>query len=135
MDINKFTIKLQEALAEAQSYAFQQKATEFTSAHILKALLEQNDSVAISILSVCGVNIQNFIKAVNDMVDSVAVLSGDGNPQVTPSRDLLATLHKMQELANKNGDEFISSEVFLLASLEDKSLTGLYNKFGITKEN
>lgn len=63
MDINKFTIKLQEALAEAQSYAFQQKATEFTSAHILKALLEQNDSVAISILSVCGVNIQNFNKS------------------------------------------------------------------------
>ncbi|QUE31332.1 ATP-dependent chaperone ClpB [Francisella philomiragia] len=134
MDINKFTIKLQEALAEAQSYAFQQKATEFTSAHMLKALLEQNDSVVASILSVCGVNIQNFAKAVNDMVDGVAVLSGEGNPQVAPSRDLIATLHKMQELANKNGDEFISSEVFLLASLEDKSLTGLYNKFSITKE-
>ncbi|MDE5012739.1 Clp protease N-terminal domain-containing protein, partial [Francisella tularensis] len=65
MDINKFTFKLQEALAVAQYYAFKQKATEFTSAHILKALLEKNDSVAISILIVCGVNIQNFIKAVN----------------------------------------------------------------------
>ncbi|MDE4967961.1 Clp protease N-terminal domain-containing protein, partial [Francisella tularensis] len=75
------TIKLQEALAEAKYYDFQQKASEFTSAHILKALLEQNDSVAISILSFCGVNIQNFIKAVNDMVDSFAVLSGEGNPQ------------------------------------------------------
>ncbi|MDE5035670.1 Clp protease N-terminal domain-containing protein, partial [Francisella tularensis] len=84
----------------------QQKETEFTSAHILKAILEQNDSVAISILSVCGVNIQNFIKSVNDMVDSVAVLSGEGNPLVTPSRDLIATLHKMQGLANKNDDEF-----------------------------
>ncbi|MEY8702410.1 Clp protease N-terminal domain-containing protein, partial [Francisella philomiragia] len=83
MDINKFTIKLQEALAEAQSYAFQQKATEFTSAHMLKALLEQNDSVAIAILSVCGINTQSFIKAVNEMVDNVAVLSGEGNPQVT----------------------------------------------------
>ncbi|AEE27116.1 ATP-dependent chaperone ClpB [Francisella hispaniensis] len=134
MDINKFTIKLQEALAEAQSYAFQQKATEFTSAHMLKALLEQNDSVVASILSVCGVNTQNFTKAINDVVDSVAVLSGEVNPQVAPSRDLIATLHKMQELANKNGDEFISSEVFLLATLEDKSLIGLYNKFGITKE-
>lgn len=134
MDINKFTIKLQEALAEAQSYAFQQKATEFTPAHLLKALLEQNDSVVISILSVCGVNSKDFIKAVNNIVDGVAVLSGDGNAQVSPSRDLITTLHKMQDLVNKNGDEFISSEIFLLASIEDKSLAGLYNKFNITKE-
>ena len=134
MDINKFTVKLQEALAEAQSYAFQQKATEFTTAHLLKALLEQNDSVVTSILSVCGVNIQSFIKAVNDLVDSVAVLAGKGNPKIAPSRELITTLHKMQEFANKNNDEFISSEIFLLVSLEDKSLTGLYSKYNITKD-
>ncbi|MDE5005170.1 hypothetical protein NAI73_12385, partial [Francisella tularensis subsp. holarctica] len=78
-----------------QSNAIHQKSTEFTSAHILISLYEQNDRFAISILSVCVVNIQNFIKAVNDMVDSVAVLSGAGNPQVTPSSDLISTLHKM----------------------------------------
>ncbi|QIV93898.1 ATP-dependent chaperone ClpB [Allofrancisella frigidaquae] len=133
MDINKFTIKLQEAIAEAQSYATQQKATEFASVHLLKAFLEQNDSVIAAILSVCELDIQAFKKAVNEMVDAVAILKGDGNPQVKPSRDLITTLHKMQTLANEYKDEFISSELFLLASLEDRGLTSLYNKFGITK--
>ncbi|QIV95385.1 ATP-dependent Clp protease ATP-binding subunit ClpB [Allofrancisella inopinata] len=133
MDINKFTIKLQEAIAEAQSYATQQKATEFASVHLLKAFLEQNDSVIAAILGVCELDIQAFKKAVNEMVDAVAILKGDGNPQVKPSRDLITTLHKMQTLANENKDEFISSELFLLASLEDRGLTSLYNKFGITK--
>ncbi|MGQ4002938.1 ATP-dependent chaperone ClpB [Francisellaceae bacterium CB300] len=134
MDINKFTTKLQEAIAEAQSYAFQQKATEFTSAHLLKALLEQNDSVIGSILSVCNIDIQAFTKAINNQVDSVAILGGDANPQITPSRDLIATLQRMQVLADKNGDEFIASEIFLLASLDDNSLKGMYSNFGLTKD-
>ena len=134
MDINKFTTKLQEALAEAQSYAFQQKATEFTSAHLLKALLEQNDSVIKTILNVCGVDTQAFTKAIKNQVDSVAVLGGAGNPQVGASRELITTLHRMQELADKNGDEFIASEIFLLASLDDNSLKGMYSNFGLTKD-
>ncbi|AXA33001.1 ATP-dependent chaperone ClpB [Francisella adeliensis] len=134
MDINKFTTKLQEALAEAQSYAFQQKATEFNSAHLLKALLEQNDSVVSAILNVCSIDTQAFIKAINKQVDSVATLGSDGNPQIGASRDLINTLHKMQQIADKNGDEFIASEVFLLASLDDNSLKSLYGNFGLTKD-
>jgi ATP-dependent Clp protease ATP-binding subunit ClpB len=134
MDINKFTTKLQEAIAEAQSYAFQQKATEFTSAHLLKALLEQNDSVVGTILNVCGVDTQAFTKAINNQVDSVAVLGGAGNSQIGASRELIGTLHKMQEIADKNKDEFIASEVFLLASLDDNSLKGIYSNFGLTKD-
>ncbi len=133
MDINKFTTKLQEAIAEAQSFAFQQKATEFTSAHLLKELFEQNDSVIATILNICGVDTHAFIKAVNNQVDSVAILGGSTNPQITPSRDLVATLHRMQEIADENGDEFIASEIFLLASLDDNSLKSLYGNFGLTK--
>lgn len=133
MDINKFTTKLQEALAEAQSYAFQQKATEFTSAHLLKALLEQNDSVITTILNTCDINTHSFIKDVNKQVDSVATLGSSNNSQVTASRDLVTTLQKMQEIANNNGDDFIASEVFLLASLNDSSLKKIYNTAGITK--
>ena len=128
MDINKFTIKLQEALAEAQFLCFSTKSYRVYYSSFTKVLLEQNDSVVTSILSVCGVNIQSFIKAVNDLVDSVAVLAGKGNPKIAPSRELITTLYKMQEFANKNNDEFISSDIFLLASLEDKSLTGLYSE-------
>ena len=134
MDINKFTTKLQEAIAEAQSYAFQQKATEFTSAHLLKALLEQNDSVITTILNVCGADTQAFTKAIKNQVDSVAVLGGAGNPQVGASRELVAILHKIQEIADKNKDQFIASEIFLLASLEDYGLKGLYGNFGLTKD-
>lgn len=134
MDINKFTTKLQEAIAEAQSYAFQQKATEFTSAHLLKALLEQNDSVVETILNVCGVDTQAFTKAISNQVDSVAVLGGAGNSQIGASRELIGTLHRMQEITDKNKDEFIASEVFLLASLDDNSLKSIYGNFGLTKD-
>ena len=134
MDINKFTTKFQEALAEGQSYAFQQKATEFTSAHVLKALLEQNDSVAASILSVCGVNIVEFQKALDTMVDSVAVHGGDSSQQIQPSRDLITDLQAMSALANENGDDFISSELFVHTTVNDKSLASLYSKFNLTKE-
>ena len=134
MDINKFTFKLQEALEQSQSYALKQKSTELTSVHLLKALLEQNDSVIITILGVCGVDTQAFIKAVNEAVDNVAILSKESNSQIAPSRDLMITLQKMQSIADKNGDEFISSELFLQASVEDKSMLNLYSRFGITKD-
>ncbi|APC96511.1 ATP-dependent chaperone ClpB [Francisella frigiditurris] len=134
MDINKFTTKFQEALAEGQSYAFQQKATEFGSIHVLKALLDQNDSVAKAILSVCGVSLSKFEQAVNDAVENVAVLGSESSQQIQPSRDLVLDLQKMMSHAKENGDDFVSSELFLQASIEDKSLTSLYNKFGITKE-
>ena len=63
----------------------------------------------------------------------MAVLGGQGNPQISPSRDLVTTIQRTQAIANENKDDFIASEVFLLASLEDSSLNGLYKKFDLKK--
>lgn len=133
MDINKFTTKFQTALAEGQSYAVEQNANEFISAHVLKALLGQNDSVAVSIYSVCGVNIADFKKAVDSIVSNVTINGGQNSQQIQPSRDLILNLQKMASLAKQNGDEFVSSELFIEATIEDKSLESLYNKLGLTK--
>lgn len=133
MDINKFTIKLQEALSAAQTYATEQKATEIASVHLLKEFLKQTESVIGAILQVCGVDIKVFNKSVDELIDSVATTT-TSNQQVKPSRELVTTLQQMQGLANNNQDDFISSEMFLLASLNDKSLSNLYSKFSITKD-
>lgn len=123
MRLDKFTTKLQEALADAQSQAVGNDNQYIEPAHLLAALLTQEDGGARSLLQRAGVNIGGLQKDLVSAVDRLPKVSGTGG-QVQIGRDLLGLLNLADKEAQKHGDQFIASEMVLLALTEDKSDTG-----------
>ena len=123
MRIDKFTTKLQEALADAQSQAVGNDNQYIDPVHLLSALLAQEDGGARSLLQRAGVNIGGLQKDLVAAVERLPKVSGTGG-QVQIGRELLALLNLADKEAQKHGDQFIASEMVLLGLTEDKSDAG-----------
>ena len=123
MRIDKLTTKFQEALADAQSLAVGQDHPYIEPAHILSAMLGQADGSTTSLLQRAGVNLQRVQSGLHTVLDSVPAVQGDAG-QVQISRDTTALLNAADRSSQKRGDEFITSEMFLLALADDKGATG-----------
>jgi ATP-dependent Clp protease ATP-binding subunit ClpB len=123
MRIDKLTTKFQEALSDAQSLAVGQDHPYIEPAHILSALLSQSDGSTTSLLQRAGVNLQRVQSGLQTLLDAMPAVQG--NPgQVQVSRDTTALLNAADKNAQKRGDEFIASEMFLQALADDKGATG-----------
>jgi ATP-dependent Clp protease ATP-binding subunit ClpB len=134
MRFDKFTTKLQEALADAQSRALAQDHQYIEPQHLLAALLDQADGSIGSILQRAGGN-PGALKAA--LAQSLARLPKvEGAPgEVHLSRELSSLLNVADKEAGRRGDGYIASELFVLAALEDKGETGkLLKQAGITKK-
>src|SRR6267143_3142785 len=133
MRIEKFTTKLQEALAEAQSNALGQDHPYIEPQHLLAALLNQEDGGVAGLISKAGGNVKALKKA---LADSIARLPKvEGTPgEVMIGRDLTNLLNVADKEAQKRGDQYIASELFLLAAAADKGETGrVLKQAGVTK--
>ena len=120
---DKMTSKFQQALADAQSRALGLDNQFIEPAHLMSALLEQDGSTVRQILGKTGVDLASFRKQLNDALarlPKVEGVSGD----VHPSNELVRVLNLTDKLAQKRGDSFISSELFLLAVLQDNGELG-----------
>jgi len=123
MRIDKFTTKFQEALADAQSIAVGRDNQFIELAHLLAALVAQQDGSARSLLQRAGVNIQRLSSALEQAIARLPQVQGtDGQVQV--GRDLGGLLNIADREAQKRGDEFVASEMFLLAVADDKGDAG-----------
>jgi ATP-dependent Clp protease ATP-binding subunit ClpB len=123
MRLDKLTTKLQEALADAQSYAVGNDNQYIEPVHVLTALLNQDDGSARSLLQRAGVNVANLTTALKSAIDRLPKVSGtDGQVQI--GRELTGLLNLADKEAQKRGDEFLASEMVLLALTEDKSEAG-----------
>jgi ATP-dependent Clp protease ATP-binding subunit ClpB len=133
MRIDKFTTKFQEALADAQSLAVGRDNQYIEPLHLLTALLEQQDGSARSLLQRAGVQVSALQKAAGDALEKLPTVSGhDGNVQV--GRELTGLLNQADKEAQKQGDSFIASEMFLLALADDKGEAGkLARHHGLTR--
>jgi len=120
---DKLTTKLQEALADAQSLAVGNDNPYIEPVHLLTALLNQDDGAARSLLQRAGVNVGGLTKALKSSQESLPKVSGTGG-NVQVSRELMAVLNLADKEAQKRGDQFVSSEMVLLALTEDKSDAG-----------
>src|SRR6185312_12200333 len=132
MRFDKFTTRLQEAVAEAQSLAVGRDHQQIEPQHLLLALLEQQDGLA-GLISKAGGN-PNALKA--GLVQSLDRLPKvEGTPgEVHLSRDLSSLLNVADKEAQKRGDQYIASELFLLACASDKGEAGrLLKAAGVTK--
>jgi ATP-dependent Clp protease ATP-binding subunit ClpB len=123
MRYDKFTTKLQQALADAQSLAVGQDNQFIEPVHLLLALLNDTDSGAGSLLSRAGGNVAALKTALGDAVSRLAKVEGHGG-EVQVGRDLANLFNLTDKEAQKRGDQFIASEMFLLAMTGDKGEAG-----------
>jgi ATP-dependent Clp protease ATP-binding subunit ClpB len=123
MRFDKFTTKLQEALAEAQSAALGQDQQYIEPQHLLLALLNQEDGGVSALVAKAGGNSGGLKK---QLAESIARLPKvEGTPgEVHVSRELAQLLNVADREAQKRGDQYIASELFLLACAADKGETG-----------
>src|SRR5581483_7448711 len=123
MRFDKFTTRFQQAVADAQSIAVGRDNPYIEPQHLLVALLDQEDGGTASLLGRAGVNVQPLRDALNGAIDRLPRVEGHGG-EIGVSRDLSNLLNLTDKEAQKRGDQFIASELFLLALLEDKGDTG-----------
>ena len=117
MRLDKLTTRFQQALADAQSLAVGRDQQFIEPLHLLSALLDQDDGGAQSLLSRAGINVQRLRDQVTKAIDRLPKVEGHGG-EVQIGRELTNLLNLADKEAQKRGDEFIASELFLLALTE-----------------
>ncbi len=132
MRIDKLTTTFQEALAEAQSLAVTRDNPYIEPVHVLAAMLGQVDGPK-ALLARAGINVAQLQSAAEDAMKRLPQVQG--GEQVQPGRELGALLQSAEKEASKRGDQFISSEMFLLALADSKTSTGaLMKEFGANRK-
>ncbi len=133
MRFDKFTTKFQQALSDAQSLAVGQDNQMIEPQHLLSALINQEDGGTASLLSRAGVNTGPLKAALDKAIGRLPKVEGHGG-EVSIGRDLSNLLNVTDKEAQKRGDQFIASEMFLLALTTDKGDTGrLLKEQGLTR--
>src|SRR5438874_229502 len=123
MRFDKLTTKFQQALADAQSLALGHDAGFIEPQHLLAAMLAQEDGGTASLLARAGVTVPRLQTALKQAIERLPKVEGTGG-EMGLSRDLNNLLNLTDKEATKRGDQFIASELFLLALADDKGGTG-----------
>jgi ATP-dependent Clp protease ATP-binding subunit ClpB len=135
MRLDKFTTKFQEALADAQSLAIGNDQQFIEPQHLLLALLQQDDGGTGSLLAWAGVNVPGLKRDLEQALTRLPKVEGHGG-DVSVGRDLNNLLNLTDKEAQKRGDQFIASEMFLLALSDDKNEAGrLARQHGLARKS
>ena len=120
MRMDKLTSKFQMALAEAQSLAVGQDHQFIEPVHVMVALLDQQGSSVRGLLTKSGVNVNVLRSQLGVALDRLPKVEGTGG-DIHIGNELTKLFNLTDKLAQKRNDQFISSELFVLAALDDKS--------------
>ncbi|MBX3644335.1 MAG: ATP-dependent chaperone ClpB [Rubrivivax sp.] len=132
MRLDKLTTAFQQALAEGQSLAVARDNPYVEPAHLLAAMLEQPDGPK-ALLDRSGADTAALKTAMDSLINGLPSVQGGGQVQV--GRDLVQLLQAAEKEAGKRGDQFIASEMFLLALAEAKSdIGGIVRGHGLTRK-
>jgi len=123
MRLDKLTTKFQQALADAQSLAVGNDNSYIEPVHLLSALIAQEDGGTASLFARAGVNVGQLRDSLKTAIARLPKVEGTGG-EVQISRELTNLLNLTDKEAQKRGDQFIASEMFVLALTEDKGETG-----------
>ncbi|MBX4180975.1 ATP-dependent chaperone ClpB [Sodalis sp. CWE] len=135
MRFDQFTNKFQLALADAQSLALGRDNQFIEPLHVMIALLKQADGTIRPLLQSIGIDLATLTNKVEEACKRLPQVEGiAGNVQ--PSKDLICVLNLCDKLAQERGDNFISSELFILALLQLRNtLSDLLKSVGATKKS
>ena len=134
MRFDKFTTRFQQAFADAQSMALGRDNPYIEPQHLILALLEQDDGGTSSLLARAGANVAALKETIRTALGRLPKVEGQGG-EVNLSRELGNLLNVADKEAQKRGDQFIASELLLLAAAEDKGDIGkLMRSQGVNKK-
>ena len=123
MRMDKLTSRFQQSLADAQSLAVGRDNNILEPAHVMAALLDQQGGSTGPLLTQAQVNVPALRQRINSLLDRLPKVSGqEGN--IHAGNELTRLLNLTDKLAQQRGDQFIASELFVLAALEDKGELG-----------
>jgi len=133
MRMDKLTTKFQEALGDAQSLALAKDHAYIDPAHVLLAMLHQQDGPK-ALLQRAGVNMTALMSAASAAVERLPQVTGQDQVQVGP--ELVKLLQAAEKESLKRGDAFVASELFLLALADGKSeLTRTVKAAGLSRQS
>ncbi|WP_411853142.1 ATP-dependent chaperone ClpB [Yersinia enterocolitica] len=134
MRLDRLTSKFQLALADAQSLALGRDNQFIEPLHLMSALLNQDGGTVRPLLTSAGINVASLRSDIEQALGRLPQVEGTGG-DVQPSNELVRVLNLCDKLAQKRADKFISSELFVLAVLEDRgTLTDMLKAAGATKD-
>lgn len=113
MNFEKFTENARNIIQNAQTLAIKNNHQRFLPIHILKALLDDEDQLAVHLIKECEGNIQNIIKSTEQEIKSLPIISGSGASSLYLDSETVKLFDSTEELANKSGDKFIPVERIL----------------------
>ena len=130
MRMDRLTSKFQAALAEAQSLAVGRDHQFIEPVHMMLALLDQDGGTARHLLTLAGANVNGLRSRLGEELEHLPQVEGNAG-EVHISNDLGRLLNVADKFAQQRKDQYLSSEIFLLACVEDKSRSGeLLREFG-----
>jgi ATP-dependent Clp protease ATP-binding subunit ClpB len=134
MRADKLTTAFQQALGDAQSLAVARDNPYIEPAHLLAAMLEQADGPR-ALIERAGGNAVALATAMETAMRNLPQVQGGGQP-VQPGRDLLSLLQAADKEATQRGDQFVASEMFLLALADAKTdLGGVVRGHGLSRKS
>ncbi len=134
MQLDKFTVKSQEAIQTAHNTAQQFGNQEMQPEHLLKAILEQPEGVVVPVLQKMGIEPSHVLSEVNQLIDKLPKVSGSGAGQTYMSQDFKKVMDEAFKKATSMQDDYVSQEHLFMAILALGSLAAaqMLNKLGIT---
>ena len=134
MSLNKLTSQFQSALAESQSLAIGRDNPFIEPVHLMHALLLQENGTVRPLLTKANVNLSQLTKSLDEAIERLPVVQSATPGEIYPSNDLARLLNVTDKLAQQRNDEYLSSELFVLAAIEGKATLGeLLRKAGAKK--
>ncbi|OAJ95965.1 ATP-dependent chaperone ClpB [Vibrio bivalvicida] len=135
MRLDRFTSKFQIAISDAQSLALGRDHQYIEPVHLMVALMDQNGSPVRPLLTMLNVDVTHLRSKLSEILDRLPKVSGIGG-DVQLSSAMGTMFNLCDKVAQKRQDSYISSEVFLLAALEDRGPLGsLLKELGLTEAN
>ncbi|HAS6344262.1 TPA: ATP-dependent chaperone ClpB [Vibrio vulnificus] len=134
MRLDRFTSKFQIAISDAQSLALGRDHQYIEPVHLMVALLDQSGSPIRPLLTILNVDVTHLRSKLSEMLDRLPKVSGIGG-DVQLSSAMGAMFNLCDKIAQKRQDAYISSEIFLLAAIEDRGPLGqLFKELGLTEQ-
>ncbi|MBZ0204387.1 MAG: AAA family ATPase [Ignavibacteria bacterium] len=136
INFNKFTIKAQEAMQAAGEIAVNYSDQQLEPEHLLAALIQNNDSIAVSLINKIGAGLDALKIKTSGLIDKLPKVSSTASTNQFLSTNLQQVLDNAFKIAGQLKDEYVSIEHLLISLTEDKGSTGkLLNEQGLNKES
>lgn len=139
MDFEKLTIKVQQAMSEAQLTAVRHNHQQVDSIHLFYALIAEDDGLIPNIFGKMGINVKNLRDDTTGILDKMPKVLGEGaqRASVYATRRFEEILVKAENVANKFKDSYISVEHVMIGLIEagGPEVSGILKKYNITKDD